>query len=868
MPRRDSNPLVDVIGLLLIVFGILCFAATISYSWLDVGFLANPPNEPAQNILGRFGAYLGYSTFQVYGVGGFFLPLILFGSAALVLMRAAGRFGLRLGMLWIAFTAVVLLLQMGDHRFGAILDRFNMADSGGLLGHLVTSRALLPAVGKGMTILLLVSLWFAAIIMLFNVSIKDLCIDAYYMCIGGAKRAGAATSRAADSLRAAVPAGGISDEERGKGLMVFPDELLSEVEEDEEDDEFEELAPAPKSKRNDKKRARKEKPLKKLKPAVGLAVQTAPPPLEEDEVLPWEKGLPDEEPAVRVNSGRKASPATKVKSKAKTAKQEEMFSPEETESTNDEPYELPPLGLLDPLPQRKRGENRKDIEARGDKLIDTLKDFKVEAELTNAVIGPVVTTYELLPAPGVRVEKIANLASNISLSLKAESIRVQAPIPGKGVVGIEIPNAKPSIVYSRELMEVKSWGSKKRALPLIIGKDAAGRNIIADLAEMPHLLIAGATGAGKSVCMNSLLAGLLMSRSPDELRLLLVDPKIVEFTAFNDLPHLVVPVITDATKVSMGLKWAISEMEKRYKLFGKVGVRNIKSFNNRTVATQPDLFDLADEAQKESRIPDTLPYIVIVIDELADLMMVAQSDIENAIARLAQLSRAVGIHMVIATQRPSVNVITGTIKANFPARIGFQVAQKVDSRTILDANGADQLLGKGDMLFLPPGTSRLVRAQGALTTDDEINRVVAFIKNQGAPDYEISVQEKIESNLPEPSEIDEADKALLEKAVEIIRQTRRASTSSLQRRLRIGYNRAARLMDLLEDQGYVGPPNGSDPREILIDLDGEIPSNASDYESNAPAASAGAGEDTAEEFAELSALQENAVVDADDADDA
>ena len=280
----------------------------------------------------------------------------------------------------------------------------------------------------------------------------------------------------------------------------------------------------------------------------------------------------------------------------------------------------------------------------------------------------------------------------------------------------------------------------------------------------------------------------------------------------------------------MGLRWAIDEMEKRYKLFAKVGVRNIKTFNSRVRAVQPDLFDESEEpAAAGPAVPDRLPYIVIVIDELADLMMVAQSDVENAIARLAQLSRAVGIHMVIATQRPSVNVITGTIKANFPARIAFQVAQKVDSRTILDANGADQLLGKGDMLFVPPGTSRLVRAQGALTTDDEITRVVEFIKAQGKPDYEIAVQEKIESKLPETPESDE-DSELLEAAVEIIRQTRRASTSSLQRRLRIGYNRAARLMDELENRGVIGPPKGSDPRDILIDLDGDIPQNESDYE--------------------------------------
>jgi len=346
---------------------------------------------------------------------------------------------------------------------------------------------------------------------------------------------------------------------------------------------------------------------------------------------------------------------------------------------------------------------------------------------------------------------------------------------------------------------------------------------------MPHLLIAGATGSGKTVCMNSILAGLLMSRTPEQMRLMLIDPKIVEFSAFNNLAHLVVPVITDPKKVMHGLKWAITEMENRYKMFARVGVRNIAAFNSRPIAKQTDMFGSGeDEKPSKPAEPDRIPYLVIVIDELADLMLVAPADIENGIARLAQLSRAVGIHMIIATQRPSVNVITGTIKANMPARIAFQVAQKIDSRTILDANGADKLLGKGDMLFLPPGTSKLIRAQGTLTTDQEIKDIVGFIKEQGAPEYETAIKDKIESKIADLPELDEDDE-LLETAVEVIRQTKRASTSSLQRRLRIGYTRAARLMDLLEEKGIVGPPRGSDPREILVDLDGEIPQNASEH---------------------------------------
>jgi S-DNA-T family DNA segregation ATPase FtsK/SpoIIIE len=316
-----------------------------------------------------------------------------------------------------------------------------------------------------------------------------------------------------------------------------------------------------------------------------------------------------------------------------------------------------------------------------------------------------------------------------------------------------------------------------------------------------------------------------MSRTPEQLRLMLVDPKMVEFSFFNDLPHLVVPVITNVKKVGLALRWAINEMEKRYKLFAKVGVRNIQSYNERPIARQEELFGSdMPAAEDKKRPPDTLPYIVIVVDELADLMMVAQAEVENSIARLAQLSRAVGIHMILATQRPSVNVITGTIKANFPARIAFQTAQGNDSRTILDTVGAEKLLGKGDMLFLPPGTPRMLRAQGTMTTDEEIRAIVEFWKEQGQPQYELAIKEKIESkavDLPEQS----ADDDLMDQAIEIIRQTQRASTSSLQRRLRIGYTRAARLMDILEEKGIVGPPNGSDPREILIDLDGELPDN-------------------------------------------
>jgi S-DNA-T family DNA segregation ATPase FtsK/SpoIIIE len=496
---------------------------------------------------------------------------------------------------------------------------------------------------------------------------------------------------------------------------------------------------------------------------------------------------------------------------------------------DERPYVLPALSLLDTPPAGGKRRIGADVATTSRILADALREFGIEVTVENAEQGPVVTRYELLPAAGVRVERIAGLSNNLALSLKATSVRVQAPIPGKGVVGVEVPNDTSEVVYLREVLEGETWETSRAPLPLVLGQDVGGNDIVADLAQMPHLLIAGATGSGKTVCMNSILAGLLMSRTPAEMRLMLVDPKIVEFSVYKDLPHLVVPVITNPKKVKFGLGWAIKEMESRYKLFAKAGVRNIAAYNSREIATQGDLFGEAGGGASD--LPPSVPYIVIVIDELADLMLADQAEIENCIARLAQLSRAVGIHMILATQRPSVNVITGTIKANFPARIAFQVAQKVDSRTILDSIGADKLLGRGDMLFLPPGSSKLVRAQGALTSDDEIRRITDYCRQQGEPEYEQEIRSKVEdrkgsdAGSAEADEIGDEDEELLQQAVAIIRETRRASTSSLQRRLRIGYNRAGRLMDALEERGIIGPPRGSDPREILIDLDGEIPEN-------------------------------------------
>lgn len=458
-------------------------------------------------------------------------------------------------------------------------------------------------------------------------------------------------------------------------------------------------------------------------------------------------------------------------------------------------YKLPPLDLLNFPPPIEKRRIRDDLELNSGILEGTLRDFGIEARVVKVERGPVITRYELQPASGVKVHRITELSDDIALAMKAHSVRIVAPIPGKGTIGVEVPNSETSLVYLKEVLESDEFKTSPSKLTLALGKDISGVPIVADLAEMPHLLIAGATGSGKTVCVNSLITSILFQVSPDEVRFLMVDPKMVELAIFNGLPHLICPVVTEPKKVTSALNWAVNEMEDRYRLFAKQGVRNIEAYN-------------------EKAITPKLPYILIIIDELADLMAVASVDIENAITRLAQLSRAVGIHIVLATQRPSVDVITGVIKANFPTRISFQVASKVDSRTVLDMNGADKLLGRGDMLFLKPGTSKPIRAQGSLIQDEEIERIVNFVKSQRGPIYNEEILKEADKG---QRGFDLKRDELFDEAVRVVLETGQASVSILQRRLRLGYTRAARLIDMMEAEGVVGPYRGSRPREILID---------------------------------------------------
>jgi DNA segregation ATPase FtsK/SpoIIIE, S-DNA-T family len=443
------------------------------------------------------------------------------------------------------------------------------------------------------------------------------------------------------------------------------------------------------------------------------------------------------------------------------------------------------------------------------------------------------------PAKGVRVDKIVSLERDLARATRAERINILAPIPGKDTVGIELANTRKVTVKLRELLQSSDWDAAKEhaRIPLALGKDVYGKTIIADLAQMPHLLVAGTTGSGKSVCINALIASMLFRFTPEEIRFVVIDPKMVELQAYQSLAHLAFPIVTDPKKVLLALRWLIDEMERRYRIFARVGVRNIVGFNARPRKKK----DFAEEqsveagvlpalpttaagtaATTEQQIPDRIPYIVVIIDELADLMQTAPADVETAIARITQMARAAGIHVIVATQTPRADVITGVIKANIPSRIAFQVASKIDSRVILDENGAERLLGQGDMLYLPPSASRLIRAQGVLVTDNEIHGLAEFVSKQSPPAFDTAMREKLQSAAAPEEEVTAEDEELVEKCLEIIRQEKRASTSLLQRRLRLGYTRAARIVDILEQRGILGPGEGAKPREILVDLDAAV----------------------------------------------
>ena len=758
----------EVAGILVGTLGLMLLLGVLSYDPGDIALFNNHPLPGSHNWVGPFGAYTAYGAFMYFGVAGYVIPLGILWIGISAIVRSSKKIYPHLLWFLLALFCLAGLVDMNEQVWFGTVIRLNIGSPGGLMGEVLAQRSFgrwIGHVGAGIVFFVLLAVAFIRMLDLHLIEL----VKRLWEWI--------------KTLKLEAPS---------------PEEVLEKA----------------KPVRKPRKR--------KLKPKVTT---------EESDSIDIQKLIEDQQ-KIAPSKPPKSKPtaeAEKPKGKPKPKTEEVASFAATDDASSHADYQLPPLSLLDPLVPQGKGMSPSEIATTAQVLQDTLEEFGVEAKVTGVQQGPVVTCYEILPAAGVRVERIKSLQDNIALKMRAESIRIQAPIPGKGVCGVEIPNTARASVFFRDLIESSDFQSGKQSLPLILGKDVSGESMIHDLAKMPHLLIAGATGAGKSVCMNSILTGLLMKHSPDDLRLILVDPKTVEFHSYNDLPHLVVPVITNAKKVALGLKWAIDEMERRFKWFRQAGVRDLTGFNARMIQKQEELFgeeEVVDPVKKKNEIPEKLPYIVIVIDELADLMGVAQAEIEAGIARLAAKSRAAGIHMILATQRPDVKVITGTIKANFPVRIAFKVSQKVDSRTILDRMGADALLGKGDMLVLPPGSDKLIRSQGAFTSDGEIERVTNFCKEQSKPAFITEIHEKIEKPSTDLPEMDSGeDDDIIEQAMEVIRQTKRASTSSLQRRLRIGYTRAARVMDLLEERGVIGPPEGPGPREILMDLDGEIPQN-------------------------------------------
>lgn len=580
------------------------------------------------------------------------------------------------------------------------------------------------------------------------------------------------------------------------------------------------------------------------------------------------------------------SPSKKPKlSELRTAREGKDSFPPGLVDVHFENYIMPDTGLLDAPDETDREPlDREELKNNQNLIIETLAQFGIKATPGTITKGPTITRYEVYPDVGVRVDKIVALERDIARATRAERINILAPIPGKDTVGIEIANSKKVKVTLRELFEKDIWRESSAKLPLALGMDVYGNTIIGDLAKMPHLLVAGTTGSGKSVCINSIIASLLFRYSPEQLRFIMIDPKVVEMQIYNSLPHLITPVVTDPKKVLLALRWVVDEMEQRYRIFAKCKVKNISGFNERplpksqaeldaesaanaakeTPAPEPEavlgepiddtagpvedatplqeaesiapLEELPEEEPPDEEpmappvrvprsddliIPNRMPFIVVIIDELADLMQTAPADVESAIARITQMARAAGIHMIVATQTPRADVVTGIIKANIPSRIAFQVASKIDSRVILDENGAEKLLGQGDMLYLPPGTSKYTRAQGVLVTEEEIHRLVDFVSKQAEPNFEKSIHDKLTSTAIPEEEVSEEDEELCTKCLEVIRQENRASTSMLQRRLKLGYTRAARVMDILEQRGIVGPKDGAKDREILVDLNEE-----------------------------------------------
>src|SRR5438128_668476 len=800
----------EVFALLLLFVGTLLFLALVSYtpkdvpSWVWFSHIS-PANHPAQNFIGPFGAIIAGICYHTIGAAAYLLAAVLLGFGAAKLFHSSLRVTPRIVWIVLFIASGACLLQLQTRYFRGWRLAFNIQGPGGWAGYFLGKTVLLNAMGKVGSVILLSGIYVTTLILMTGLRPIHLVRET----IATTRRANAKLHewRLRRQLRSSDLRGQleISRKELAKQRRLIEKQLKKQG------------APVP-------------------EPAAAFIspeeLANRPKPKVVDTTA-----LPNEPTTARRRPSLAERTASKEKPRAAASLTSRTWNPEN--------YTVPGLDLLDKHdPESRTAADPAELERVQQILIETLAQFGIAVAPGDITKGPTITRYEVYPAKGVRVDKIVSLERDLARATRAERINILAPIPGKDTVGIEIANTRKIKVTLRELMQSGDWEEAKRRckLPLALGKDVYGNVIIADLAQMPHLLIAGTTGSGKSVCINALIASILFRFTPEELRFIMIDPKVVEMQIYEKLPHLAFPVVTDPKKVLIALRWLSDEIDRRYKIFARVGVRNITSFNARPPKkTQKELDDdivagVADAGpwsataateihvprEGELVIPDKLPYIVLIIDELADLMQTAPADVESSIARMAAIARAAGIHLILATQTPRADVITGVIKANIPSRIAFQVASKIDSRVILDENGADRLLGQGDMLYLPPSTSRLIRAQGVLVTDDEIRELVDFVSGQGGPAFDSAMQERLQLSSASTEEVTEEDEELVEKCLEIIRQEKRASTSLLQRRLRLGYTRAARIVDILEQRGILGPGEGAKPREILVDLDAAV----------------------------------------------
>jgi S-DNA-T family DNA segregation ATPase FtsK/SpoIIIE len=874
MARRASSSEVaargfaDILGIVFVSLALLTLVALKSYDPQDVPANTTTPNPTTHNWIGTAGAWLGYAAFSLFGAAAYLLPVILFCFGLSYFLQIMAYLHRRWVWALLLFFCCMGLFDL-NQSIGLLanLSRQVNATAGGWFG-LMLNKYLFGHFGYVGATILFATLYLISVLFLTNFQLGE-----WLRAIRRPRPARTGDALAAEEAVLEQRARELKKQARklqeqadkagiGADLQPVPEPTVRDL-----------SVPQPKSGRSSAKPKAKpsdppieapDEPAGEVITAREIAAVTtedilgkskdpaadpsAPAPAAADEKKP--SGAKEKAaPVVATESGpvppapAVVEPATKSRPASRKPKPVAVAATPQIGN-----YQLPPFDLLNYPDQTIRPtESKEELMANARLMQQTLAQFDIEVALGDITKGPTITRYELHPAPGVKLEKIAALNNNIAAALKAERIHILAPVPGKSSVGVEVPNLVKTKVIMRDLLESEEWRTARARIPLALGKDVYGHPIVADLGEMPHLLIAGSTGSGKSVCINAIIASLLYRFPPDQLRFVMIDPKVVELQHYNELPHLVVPVVTDPKKVILALRWVVSEMEKRYQIFARVGVRNIQSFNTRPKdkplpKREPELplkmkkekieagadgfavevdEEIVVPREDDIVIPEKLSYIVVIIDELADLMLVAPADVEMAIARITQMARAAGIHCIVATQRPSVDVITGVIKANIPARIAFQVAAKVDSRTILDAMGADKLLGKGDMLYLPPGSAKLIRAQGALITDQEINHIVEFIARQGKPSYELEIHQQLQKSvggLDGESGIDE-DEGIIQQCIEVIRSEQKASVSLLQRRLRLGYTRAARIMDELENRGIVGPGKGAEPRDILIDLD-------------------------------------------------